>query len=362
VREFVRKTTTSIRCFAALAILGGLPAWSDATIPASDRPGSKDHPMLRRYEGSLIVGYERQGFAEFTLPLSRLERVTGKTDSHNNVAFEPKQKKPLEGAYTRLVYLIPGGRSPLEVLRNYQQDLQSKGGRILFECKAEECGGEASRGSSGGGGWMSLAMYLYPEERIKDPDFSNGNCAVSSLITDQRYLSAEVPSSAAHVSVLTYSVKNDLYCKAFNGRTIAVVDIIESKAREQKMVVVRAQDMAQQISTVGSVSLYGIYFDVNKAEVKPESSPTLKEIAELLRSSPGLKLLVVGHTDGQGSFAANLELSQRRATSVVGALVSRFRVNRNRLSPVGVSSASPVASNKTEAGRALNRRVQLVEN
>jgi outer membrane protein OmpA-like peptidoglycan-associated protein len=346
----------------AMALLAGLPAWGDATIPSVDQPGSRDHSLLGRFEGSLIVMYERQGFGEFTVPLAPLQPVSGKTDTHNNRAFEPTQKKLLEGPYTRLVYLVPAGRSPLEVVRNYQQDIQSKGGRVLFECKAQECGGDASRGSEGGGGSMSLAMYLYPEDRIKDRPFSNANCAVASRIADQRYLVAEIPSSAAHVSVLAYSLKAGTYCEALNGRTIAVVDVVEGKAREQKIVFVKADDMAQQISKVGSVALYGIYFDVNKAEIKQESEPTLEQIARLLRSSSGLKLLVVGHTDSQGSFPTNMELSQRRASSVVEALVSRFRVDRNRLSPVGVSSASPVASNKTEEGRALNRRVQLVEN
>jgi OmpA-OmpF porin, OOP family len=127
--------------------------------------------LLKRYEGSFIVAYEYKSFDEFTLPLSRLEPVEGKRDSHNNRYYEPKEKKVLEGTHTRLVYLLPADRSPLEVLRNYQEEIKSKGGTILFECKAEECGGDSGRSSSGGGGDMSLAMYLFPEERITDPDF-----------------------------------------------------------------------------------------------------------------------------------------------------------------------------------------------
>src|SRR4029079_352713 len=117
--------------------------------------------------------------------------------------------------------------------------------------------------------------------------------------------------------VLTYSLKDDRYCKAFNDRTIAVIDIIENKAREQKMVTVRADEMAQQIASAGSVALYGIYFDFNKADIKPESASTIEEIAKLLRSNAALKLLVVGHTDNVGGYASNLDLSQRRAVSVV---------------------------------------------
>ena len=82
----------------------------------------------------------------------------------------------------------------------------------------------------------------------------------------------------------------------------------------------------------------------------------------LLKDQPTLKLLVVGHTDNVGTFSFNLDLSQRRANSVVNELVTRYEIGKNRLTPFGVSFANPVASNKTDEGRAKNRRVELVEN
>ncbi|MPZ17678.1 MAG: OmpA family protein [Luteitalea sp.] len=338
-------------------------ALAEATIPTADKKGSKDHPLLKRYEGSFIVAYEQKRFDAFTLPLSKLEPVPERTDSHNNDYHEPKDKRALEGAYTRLVYLTPAERSPLEVLRNYQDELEGKGAKILFECQAGECGGDPGRSSSGGGGNMSLSMYLYPAERItEDGDFSNGYCAMTADISDQRYMAAELPDSGAHVSVLTYTLKDDLYCKAFNGRTIAVVDIVEGKAREAKMVTVAADEIAKAISSAGRIALYGIYFDFNKADVKPESDATLEQISKLLESAPALKLLVVGHTDNVGSLAANQTLSEQRAAAVVTVLTTRFGVAKERLTPLGVSFASPVASNTTEDGRAKNRRVELVDN
>ena len=336
-----------------------------ATIPKADRKASKDSPLLKRYEGSFIVAYEHKSFEELTLPLSRLEEVPGKTTQQNNRVHEPKNKKALEGAYTRIAYLIPADRSPLEVLRNYQDDIKSKGGKILYECKAAECGADPSRSSGGGGGDMSLAMYLYPPERVIDPHGSNGYCALAENITDQRYTAAELPEPGAHVSVLTYTIVapggSDV-CHGFNGRTIAVVDILEAKDREKKMVTVDAGAMAKAIESSGRVALYGIHFDFNKADVKPESEPTLQEITKLLKETPTRKLLVVGHTDNVGTFAFNLDLSQRRAAAVVAALATRFGIAKERLTPVGVSFASPVAPNIDEDGRAKNRRVELVDN
>jgi outer membrane protein OmpA-like peptidoglycan-associated protein len=108
--------------------------------------------------------------------------------------------------------------------------------------------------------------------------------------------------------------------------------------------------------------LYGILFDSSKAEVKPESKDTMAEIGKLLATNKSLKLLVVGHTDNVGGFAANLELSKKRADAVVAQLVSQSKVDARRLQSFGVAYASPVAPNVEEAGRARNRRVELVAN
>ena len=101
---------------------------------------------------------------------------------------------------------------------------------------------------------MSLAMYLYPEGRVKDPYHSNGHCAQTERIDDQRYLSAELPAAGAHVSVLTYTLKDDGAARRLTSGPSLIVDIVEGKAREQKMVTVKAEDMAQQISTAGQAS------------------------------------------------------------------------------------------------------------
>jgi OOP family OmpA-OmpF porin len=136
--------------------------------------------------------------------------------------------------------------------------------------------------------------------------------------------------------------------------------ICEEKAMTQE-ITADAKSMAKDISATGKVAIYGIYFDFNKAEVKTESEPTLKEIASLLKQNPKLNLYVVGHTDNVGSLATNMDLSQRRAEAVVQALVSKHGGDAKRLKPQGVGPLCPVASNKTEEGRAKNRRVELVE-
>lgn len=346
-----------------LLLVSGL-ALADASLPKADIAGARDSSLLGRYAGSLIVSFESKEFDELTLPLGPLKRVAdaNKRDAHNNIVFEPSQSRHLEGRRTRLVYLLPQGVSPLQAIRNYQNDASAKGGKTLFECKSPDCGGDPARTSSGGGGDQSIAMFLWPENRVKEPAFSNGNCAQTSRSTEQRYTSLDLPKNNAVASVFAFSLKDDLYCKAFNDRTIVIVDLLEQQAMAQKMVTVKAEEMAQAISTAGRVALYGLYFDSGKADVKPESRETLEQIAKLLGANPGLNLLVVGHTDNVGGFPSNMELSKRRAESVIAALATQYKIDRKRLTPVGVSFASPVAPNATEDGKAKNRRVELVQN
>jgi outer membrane protein OmpA-like peptidoglycan-associated protein len=144
------------------------------------------------------------------------------------------------------------------------------------------------------------------------------------------------------------------------GNGMYTINIIEKEAMEQD-VVADANSMANSIKETGKVALYGIYFDTGKSVLKPESNGTLEQIANLLKADPALKLYVVGHTDNTGMFDANIKLSMDRATSVINELVSRFSVNASRLKPFGDGPTAPVATNSTEEGKALNRRVELVK-
>jgi len=107
--------------------------------------------------------------------------------------------------------------------------------------------------------------------------------------------------------------------------------------------------------------IYGITFDFDKADIKPESKAQLDQIGRLMSNHADLKLAITGHTDNQGAADYNQKLSQRRAEAIVAALVGTYAVMPNRLSAQGMGAASPVASNDTDEGRAKNRRVELVK-
>jgi outer membrane protein OmpA-like peptidoglycan-associated protein len=139
-----------------------------------------------------------------------------------------------------------------------------------------------------------------------------------------------------------------------------VLTIVEKQAMKQE-VTANAEAMGSDIDTTGHVSVYGIYFDTGRSEVKPESDAAIAEIAKLLKGAGTLKLYVVGHTDNVGSLDSNMKLSKDRAEAVARALTGRHGIGPERLRAYGVASLAPVASNDTEAGRAKNRRVELVK-
>jgi len=136
--------------------------------------------------------------------------------------------------------------------------------------------------------------------------------------------------------------------------------IVEREALVQE-VTADAAAMKKGIEATGHIAVYGIYFDPGKSEVKTGSEKALTEIAKVLKENAALNLYIVGHTDSDGSLYNNMELSVNRAHAVVESLVSVYGIERSRLEAKGVGELCPVSTNRTTEGKALNRRVELVE-
>jgi outer membrane protein OmpA-like peptidoglycan-associated protein len=112
--------------------------------------------------------------------------------------------------------------------------------------------------------------------------------------------------------------------------------------------------------SVKRIVIYGIHFDVDSAHIQPRSEPVIAQIASIMKANPSWRFQVEGHTDSDGGAAYNLALSQRRAQSVVDDLVNHYHIARSRLVAKGYGLTKPVAPNTTDAGKALNRRVELL--
>lgn len=141
------------------------------------------------------------------------------------------------------------------------------------------------------------------------------------------------------------------------GYTLTLVE----KQEMAQDVEANAKFLSDGIQTAGHVAVYGIHFDFNKADIKPESEAAMLEIAKILRENASMKLYVVGHTDNAGGLEYNLKLSQQRADAVVRELSGKYGVAADRLKAAGMGPLAPVASNDTEEGRTRNRRVELVK-
>ena len=121
-----------------------------------------------------------------------------------------------------------------------------------------------------------------------------------------------------------------------------------------------ADAWAKEIAKSGHVAVYGIEFDIDKATLKPAAEKVLGQVLALLKAQPDWKMRIEGHTDSTGSSARNKTLSQQRAAAVV-AWLTKNGIAAARLAALGLGDTKPVADNKTEDGRAKNRRVELVK-
>lgn len=121
------------------------------------------------------------------------------------------------------------------------------------------------------------------------------------------------------------------------------------------------RDLYDALAESGRVTTQGILFDTGSDRLRPESTPTLKQIARMLQQHPELRIAIEGHTDNVGDAQANMGLSQRRAAAVMAYLVGKENVAADRLQPVGLGATKPVAPNTTPEGRQNNRRVELVK-
>ena len=306
-----------------------------------DVAGSKDHPLVTRYKNSYIIGYEQRAFDELMLPLGRQIK-------------DPQGPEPLaktrrvEGRLTRILYVLPEERSSLEVFRNYENALLQAGFTELFVCSLDECG-------------KMFGKVVYPQKRRLKNRGQMTEYAFS-FPRDQRHLTAKLSRPEGDVYVNLYvAIEAFDHFKETAKKAITLIEIVETKGMETAMVKVNAEAMGSDIEKSGRVAIYGIYFDTDKADIKPQSEPTLKEMAKLLNQKLGLKVYIVGHTDNVGAYAHNQALSQKRAEAVVRVLSTTYKIGRERLTAKGVASLSPIASNKTEEGRAKNRRVEMVE-
>lgn len=321
---------------AAIAMVTAI----SAAGAAEDRQGCKEHEGFKRMEGSNIVLCDYRKFDEYVLP-------TGKViDSEDFTSKVYTEKRNLEGKVDKNLYLVPAGPSTAEVARNYENMLTGLGYTLIYQ----------ARGSDE----LGLAFDVQFGKSFKDLNallsFNMETWRFDAYVKDEGDTKRYV---AVHAAMTDSGVHPDVQTSA--GDIAVRVDTILVGSLKPKMEAVKASAMKKAIDEFGRISLYGINFDFNKADIKPESRPVLDEIGKFLKDYPDEKLVVVGHTDNVGGAEFNLGLSEARANAVVKDLVASYGIDAARLQAQGAGLTKPVASNDSEEGRAKNRRVELVK-
>lgn len=314
------------------ARLAVIAAFSLMSLPAlaADKAGSKDHPLIGRYTGSEITAYKVADFNEQRFVNAPLDiRTDGET-------FTDANSFMVEGKITDIRYDAPKERSALEIIRNYEDSLKSKGFEIIYSCANDTC----FKGKTS----VYRFNFVAGDEQINYRYEAGVRYLLAKAIRPTGDVYASVVVGESKGNPLVHVIAADL--KPMQTDQIAFID---------------ASAMAQAIAANGRVALYGIQFDFDKADIKEESRPTLDEIAKLMKASGDLSIVVTGHTDSKGAFDYNVDLSKRRAAAVVADLTKRYGIAAARLIPFGAGMAAPIAPNEDEAGRAKNRRVELVK-
>lgn len=303
----------------------------------SDVEGSKDMAVVSRFQGAVIQYYRVLKWGKYTLPISKIVNVGG--------GKTWKTKLALQGKITRIQYSLNRDNNPAFVTQNYLTALTGAGWKILFKgCGDDELGNDPHE-------WC---FYYYGGEAGLNKEggaFGPGG-------HNHCYLAARYDDALHTYYASIYGVDFEHSPKGL-AFTLITQDVIEVKKAQTGLIT--AKKMTDGLSAKGHVAIYGIYFDTGKAEIKASSSAALEQIAALLKQHPGLNLYVVGHTDDAGGFPANMALSKARAHAVVCLLVQDYHVSSARLQARGAGPLAPVATNDTDDGRTLNRRVELVK-
>lgn len=328
----------SVLMSAFTLLLASLSCAHAADIPAHDVAGSRDHPVVSRFKGSVIAGYESLDYAEAIFPLGR-----AKWSQPDHFV----KTEHLEGRVTRIFYVAPKGKTGLEVYRNFESALADADFKVTYACDGDD--GPHGCGGHDFADYLSnpLLDTLHARNLMVDVlDVVNGNV---------RYLGAHLDRPTGNLDVSLLVTQGD------ETQPGVLLQMVEAKPMAADQVTVDAKAMSNGLAKNGHVALYGIHFATDSAKLEGNSDGTLKQMVTLLKTDPKLKVFIVGHTDNTGTLAHNVALSKQRAEAVVEALATRYHIAPQRLAAEGLASYAPVASNRDDAGKARNRRVELVE-
>jgi OOP family OmpA-OmpF porin len=341
--------------FAALLIgqlVWGLPAQAQLAQAAShaDAAGGEDHPLMQRFEGSWLIAWRKAGHAE-TQPLAMVSDAVAQQKGLNH-------RLSVEGLSTELYYVSPAGRGSQEVQRAYEDVLKKAGATLVYSCTDDGWGCY----TRGGPAVRLLADGSVPREQ-QVPVRWGTSLAFGPMSRNLRLAVYRLTRPVGDTWVTVYTVDTPSDVREFANRAASYVQLIEPKPAEAEKAagVLDASQLARGIVGDGRVILPALSFTSGRRpQLKREATPQLAEIAKLMIAKPDLRLFVVAHSDNLADKGA-LTHARLCAEAVAAMLTKRYGIERTRITPRSADALAPLARNNTEAGRARNRRIELVE-
>jgi len=310
--------------------------------------GANEHPLLSNYMNSCIVGYNEIKFDAITFPAGKITiKGTEKTLT-------------AEGKVIDIIYAIDNAKNAtvLEVQRNYEQALKSGGFDIVFSAFGRK-NITARRSIRDTYPSFGEVDFMENMQRLKQPNlrfaFSSHN---SSQNNDYAYFLATGKKGNTKYTMALHIMYNRTSQKDLNGHIFVQAKIVEVEAMDTNQV--SASSIEEKIENEGKEVFHNILFDFGSDRLKEDSYAVIEVLSQYLKSNTDKSYYIVGHTDNVGSLGANQLLSEKRAKAVLTALISKNGVTPIQVSAHGVGQLSPLAINTTDAGRALNRRVEIV--
>jgi OOP family OmpA-OmpF porin len=251
--------------------------------------------------------------------------------------------RTVEGRVARRAWRIEGeGRTTLQLFTPLREQLAAQGYETVFRCRAASCGGFDFR--------FGIAVLPAPDMFVD--------------LFDYRFLSARKADgdTVDHVSVLVSRAGGAGYVQVVS---VGQAPLTETRAPAGDTATPDAGDtgvasLVERMRAEGHVVLPGLDFETGSAALAERSYAALRALAGYLAADPARRIALVGHTDRVGELDSNMDLSKRRAASVVERLVDRHGVAPEKLEAHGVGYLSPRAPNATSRGREMNRRVEAV--
>jgi len=307
-------------------------------ISHSDVEGSKDAHLISRFKGAIIQYYKVEKWNKYILPISKIENMEGQKGW--------KKKLDLAGEVNRIQYSTSKNNNPVFVAENYKNALKNAEWEILFS----GCGDNELGNSS-----YEWCYYYYGSDGLNMGKFGD---SFGPRGEKHCYIAAKYATNDTTYYTAVYISDHEEGPKGLYF-TLITQDII--KVKNPNLGLVTAEILADKIDNKGHLALDGIYFETGKATLTSQSNPAFINIADYLNAHKDKKFFIVGHTDNVGNFASNMTLSENRAKAVVTELTTEYGVDPNQLKAYGIANLCTVASNKTDGGKARNRRVEIVE-